>query len=156
MHLFELFASPSSLYVSRPLIECEEFYAWVQQHFDKSLSIDKFHVTIVHAKTPFAWNALEPQTDTLVVKGGKRALTPLGDKGTVVLKFASTALHARWQEFCEAGATWDWESYQPHVTITYDGANLDLDRILPYKGTLTFGAEEFEPVTEYQPSEQKT
>jgi hypothetical protein len=156
MRLLELFASPSTLYVNRPLIDCDDFYAWVQEHFDKALVRDEYHVSIVHAKTAFAWDQFTPQTKKLVIDGGKRSVTPLGDKGAVVLRFASSTLQTRWSEFCDAGAQWDWETYQPHVTITYDGAGLDLDAIPPFTGTLTFGAEEFTPVTEYKPSERNT
>lgn len=153
MHLFELFASPASLYVSRPLIDSEDFFAWVGEHFKKSIAADECHVTIAHSKTLFT-NHLEPATDDLEIRHGHRSLTHLGDDGeAVVLKFTCPALQRRWAEFCDEGAKWDFNNYQPHITISYDGADLDLDNIPPFDGVLTFGPEVFAPVVKYHPKE---
>ena len=46
------------------------------------------------------------------------------------------------------GASWDWSEYQPHVTIAYAGADVDLSEIEPYNGKLVFGPEKFAEVDE--------
>jgi hypothetical protein len=48
----------------------------------------------------------------------------------------------------ERGASWDYEEYQPHVTITYNGGGIDLHAIEPYRGRLVFGPEIFEEINE--------
>jgi hypothetical protein len=46
------------------------------------------------------------------------------------------------------GASFDFEEYQPHVTITYQGGDLDLSKVEPYRGKLVFGPEIFSEVVE--------
>jgi hypothetical protein len=41
------------------------------------------------------------------------------------------------------GASHDFDEYQPHVTITYEGSDLDLSKVEPYRGELVFGPEIF-------------
>jgi hypothetical protein len=64
----------------------------------------------------------------------------------VVLLFASDALSWRHQGMVEAGASHDYDEYQPHVTLTYDAGDVDLDTIKPFTGELRFGPELFEPL----------
>lgn len=67
----------------------------------------------------------------------------LGDGSAIVLRFSSSDLHHRWREFRAAGASWDFPGYKPHVSITYDGAGMDLSKIKPFDGELRFGPEVF-------------
>jgi 2'-5' RNA ligase len=67
----------------------------------------------------------------------------LGNEGAVVLRFESPALAERWQEFKDAGASWDHDAYRPHVTITYDAGDVDLSKVKPYDGLLEFDGEVF-------------
>ena len=52
-------------------------------------------------------------------------------------------------------ASFDFEQYQPHVTVTYaKPEGLDLATVEPFRGKLEFGPEIFEEVTEgWRPSE---
>lgn len=135
------------LYVFRPLLNAEEVIEWAKSSgFDTVLPPDEMHVTVVFSKTPFLWHTMEPRQDTLVVKGGLREVSPLGDKGAVVLKFDSPNLVSRWAEFRSGGASWDFVSYSPHATITYNGAGVNLDDMKPFDGDLVFGPEVFEDV----------
>jgi hypothetical protein len=67
----------------------------------------------------------------------------LGNEGAVVLRFESSALAERWQEFKDAGASWDHDAYRPHITITYDAGDVDLSKVKPYDGLLEFDGEVF-------------
>jgi len=81
--------------------------------------------------------------------GGPRVVEPLGPKGAVVLFFASSELSWRHHEIVEAGASWDYESYQPHITLTYNPPEgLELDDVEPYRGPITLGPEIFEEVND--------
>jgi hypothetical protein len=66
----------------------------------------------------------------------------------VVLKFDSPELAARWQAARDAGASWDYDGYHPHVTITYDGGGVDLSGVQPFAGDLVFGPEVHAPLNE--------
>ena len=58
-----------------------------------------------------------------------------------MLKLDAPELVERWEKFTAAGAKWDWPSLQPHVTLTYEAHEFDLEQITPYYGDLIFGPE---------------
>jgi hypothetical protein len=47
----------------------------------------------------------------------------------------------------DKGASWDWPSYQPHITITYNPGEVALDKVEPYQGRIELGPEIFEEIT---------
>jgi hypothetical protein len=63
-----------------------------------------------------------------------------------MLHFDSKELTQRWQQICDAGASWDYSEYQPHVTISYNATNVG--DIEPYTGQLVFGPERFAEIKE--------
>jgi hypothetical protein len=95
-----------------------------------------------------AWNE-DADGKMTVPAGGARLVEKLGDKGAVVLLFSSSALSWRHEDMVRNGASHDFDSYQPHVTITYDGGKMTADQMAavePYRGELVFGPEVFEEV----------
>jgi hypothetical protein len=44
----------------------------------------------------------------------------------------------------EAGASWDWPDYQPHISLSK--APVDLSKIEPYRGEIVLGPEIFEEI----------
>lgn len=149
-------AQPRTLYVSRKLLNGDEFLRWAKsQGFETTLDADDLHVTIAFSRTPVDWmKAGEAwagdKGGTLTVQpGGARIVEPFGDKGAVVLLFNSSELSWRHEAIRrDAGASWDWPEYQPHVSITYAGSGVDLSKVEPYRGELRFGPEIFEEVVE--------
>lgn len=142
-----------TLYVSRPLLNGAEFIAWAKgQGFTSVIAPADLHVTVAFSRAEVDWSQLEPDNETLAVNSTvDRSVGALGDKGAVVQHFASSALTARWQKFRDAGASWDFPGYQPHVSITYDGTSVDLSKVKPFMGQLIFGPETFAEVnTDWQ------
>lgn len=144
-----------ALYVSRGVKNADDLLAWAKaQGFTDTLAADDLHVTIAYSKTPVDWFAAPDDFDTIRVPGaadqkdGARSVEALGDKGAVVLRFESTDLESRWQAFCEAGASWDFEGYKPHITITYEPGDVDLTKVDPYAGIIELGPERFEEIDE--------
>jgi hypothetical protein len=142
-----------TLYVMRPLTNADDVIEWAKaQGFGKTLTPDDMHVTIAFSKAKVDWSDAGDHFDTLIVprsseqKNGRRSVEKLGDKGAVVLRFESVELAKRWQQFRDIGASWDHDSYRPHVTITYQGDDVDLSAVEPYDGPLEFGAEQFAEV----------
>lgn len=136
-----------TLYVNRPLLNVDEFVSWAKNAgFKNTLKEKDFHATIAFSKKAVNWDVFHPQNNKITISGGKRTVSPLGDEGAVVLKFESTELYKRWKEFLTGGCSWDYDSYQPHVSITYDGSSIDLKKIEPYNGKLIFGPEVFKEV----------
>lgn len=148
-------AAPRTLYVSRALLNADELIAWAKgQGFDSTLPADDLHVTITYSKARVDWMKMgapwdgDAKGDLIVPAGGARIVEPLGDKGAVVLLFASSALSWRHEDMVRNGASHDFPEYQPHVTITYQGAGVDLSKVEPYRGALHFGPEIFAELDE--------
>lgn len=139
-------AAPRSLYVRRDLLNKSDIYAWARaQGFTTVL--EDLHVTIVHTHVPIDWFKVytaEPRLE--VPQGGARMVEHLGNKGAIVLLFKAETLEWRYDHFKNIGAQTDYDEYTAHVTLTYNGANLDLEMVEPYKGKLLFGPELFEEV----------
>lgn len=149
-------AAPRTLYVSRKLLNAADFIRWAKsQGFDTTTPADELHVTIAFSRQPVDWMKIgqdwssDKDGNLTVPAGGARIVQKLGDKGAAVLLFASNDLTWRHQAFIEAGASWDFPEYQPHVAITYQApADLDLSKVEPYTGPLKFGPELFAEVVD--------
>lgn len=146
-----------TLYVARPVLNGEEIVAWAKsQGFAKTLEPDDLHVTICYSREPLDWLQLErDETPITIPASSDRAVMPLGDKGAIVLKFSDARLLARWRVFRENGASWDYEGVlKPHVSITYQGAGIDVVGMEPYRGPIVLGGEVWKPVNqEWTPKE---
>lgn len=147
-------AAPRTLYVSRKLLNGAEFLAWAKgQGFTKTLAASDLHVTIAFSRAKLDWMKVgdtwgNADGKLTVAPGGARLVEPLGDKGAVVLLFNAAELSWRNMSIREAGASWDYPEYQPHVTITYEGGDVDLSKVEPYRGALEFGPEIFAELDE--------
>lgn len=147
MHLRENKKSgdKASLYIYRPLINADELIRWaVKSGFNTLVSHSDMHVTVAFSRTELSWATIPFEYKKTIVENGYREVKRLGDKGAIVLKFESRELHHRWKRLRELGASWDWPSYQPHITLTYSGdsfSNSDIENMEPYEGVLWFGAE---------------
>jgi len=52
------------------------------------------------------------------------------DKSVLVLKFSCPNLEKRHKELMdEHNATWDYDEYIPHVTLSYDGKDIDISKL---------------------------
>lgn len=86
---------------------------------------DDFHTTIVYSKVHIDW---EPIThDTTAHAVGYRVF---GDeKRILVLELECESLTYRFDEAMESGATYDFPEYIPHVTLSYDIGDFDVDSL---------------------------
>lgn len=135
------------LYAFRPVLNAEMIREWAaSQGFERALPADDMHVTVVFSKTPFSAELTEAANaqaivrhDNIVVTGGKRTVTPLGDKGAVVLKIECAQLQYEHMAFRAMGASWDFQEYTPHITITYTGSDAPVARMQPFLGDIVLG-----------------
>lgn len=149
MKLTELFENKKTLYISRPVLNAEEFIDWAKsQGFEKTLEAKELHVTIAFSKKVVDWSEIKALTNEVKISNEKRVVQKLGDDGAVVLRFESTELKNRWKEILDHGASWDFDDYHPHVTITYDGKDLTLENIKPFDKELILGPENMHEVDE--------
>jgi len=135
------------IYMYRSVMNAEEIVEWArEQGFGSTLEPNDMHVTVVFSKAAFSRELTEVAEShgqlgysNIVVRGGKRAVVPLGDKGAVVLKIQSDQLQYEHMEFRGMGASWDFQEYTPHVTITYRGTTKPPSEIMPFTGDIVLG-----------------
>ncbi|RJX83485.1 anti-CBASS protein Acb1 family protein [Pseudomonas sp. LS-2] len=147
-------AAPRSLYVSRAVLNAGEIIAWAKsQGFDTTLPADDMHVTVAYSREPLDWMKVgeswsgNGKGQLSIAPGGARLIDKFGE-GAVVLLFNSSELAWRHVSIIEAGASWDWPEYQPHITFTYEPGSVDLSKVEPYRGAIELGPEIFEEVVE--------
>jgi phage-related protein (TIGR01555 family) len=141
-------AAPRTLYVCRPVLNAAEIIAWAKrQGFKSTLAADDLHVTVAFSRQPVDWMAIDGNAadEVKVQAGGPRLVETLG-QGAVALLFKSWELAWRWRDIKDIGASWDWPTYQPHITITYEPGDVDLSKVEPYQGEIVLGPERFEEI----------
>ena len=135
------------IYMYRPVLNAEQIHEWaLSQGFTSALPLDDLHVTVVFSKAAFSADLSRVAEingtvhhNNIVVRGGKRAVVPLGDKGAVVLKIQSGELQYEHLMFRQMGASWDFQEYTPHISITYQGRDLPLGNMQPFMGDIVLG-----------------
>lgn len=146
-----------TLYVNRPVKNADEIIAWFKaQGMQTLLPPEEMHVTIAYSKRRVDWEALgDENTDEIEMEPSlRRSVIPLGDKGAIVLQVASPELNTRWKTFIHKGASWDWDGYRPHITLTYK-SDVDAGRFIPFPGRIILGPEKFAEVdTDWSPAEK--
>lgn len=136
-----------TLYLSRPLINGGELVDWAkQQGFKTTMPPEAMHTTLAYSKAPFEWDQIGLVANPHTSEGGDRSVQPLGDGGAVVLKFDDPILSQRWAGIHAAGASSDFSSFTPHVTLSWDAADVDLSKVEPFTGPLQFGPEVAAPL----------
>jgi hypothetical protein len=126
------------LYVGRALTNVAALRAWADQYGIPL--VDDPHVTVVYSRVGVPLPAAAPRV--VVEPEQFFEIAPLGNEGAIVLRFYSPELSARWREARRLGATWDYRGgYKAHLTLTYDGAEVDWSAVELPDFALEFGPE---------------
>lgn len=146
-------SAPRTLYVQRKVLNAAELIAWAKaQGFKTTIPADDLHVTIAFSRDPVDWMKVgkdwheNDDGQLTVAPGGARQVEKLGPTAQVLM-FNSSALAYRHESIKRAGASWDWQDYQPHITISYD-PHERLTTVEPYRGKIVLGPEIFEELDE--------
>ncbi len=153
-------AAPRPLYVRRDVVNAVEIVEWARGQGFTPVPAGDMHVTLAHSREPVDWMAVgmsgwgegDERGRMTIKPGGARLVEPLGEEGAIVLLFSSWELSHRHGSIREAGAKWDFDDYQPHVTIAYEAWPLSSERTKaireaePYRGKIVLGPEIFEEV----------
>lgn len=138
-------ARPRTLYVRRDVVNVAEITKWARSQGFTDILPD-LHVTIISSRLPLDWMAMGSswQAKLEVPVGGPRIVDVLGTTSPFfVLLFASDELINRHDRAKEAGASWDFPEFQPHISIQ-KGGEIDIEKVEPYRGKILLGAEIFE------------
>lgn len=132
------------LYVCRYVENTDDIEEWARGQGFTDILVN-LHVTIAHSSEPVVWDAIPKADDKFVLEGGRRRMHKFGK--AIVILLDSDELDERWEEFGDHGASWDFPSYRPHVTILYDEEDeFNIKDIEPYRGEIVFGKEVFEEI----------
>lgn len=139
-------AAPRTLYVRRDVVNRAEIARWARAQGFADIVPD-LHVTIAYSRTPVDWFKVgQSWSDRIeIAAGGPRQMDRFGDHS--VLLITASELVWRHREIADAGASWDWPDYQPHISIQI-GGEIDLEKVEPYRGKIVLGPEIFEEVRE--------
>ncbi|MDX0249784.1 DUF1073 domain-containing protein [Sinorhizobium meliloti] len=140
-------AAPRTLYVRRDVINRADIVRWAEGQGFNDIVPD-LHVTIAYSRTPVDWfemgESWSPRLE--IAAGGPRQMDSLGGDGKYkALLITASELVWRHRAMIEAGASWDWPEYQPHISIQI-GGDIDLSKVEPYRGKIVLGPEIFEEV----------
>lgn len=138
-------AAPRTLYVRRDVLNRSEIVLWATEQGFTDIVPD-LHVTIAYSRTPVDWfemgESWSPRLE--IAAGGPRQMEGLGQDGKYkALLITASELVWRHRAMIEAGASWDWPEYQPHISIQI-GGEIDLSKVEPYRGKIVLGPEIFE------------
>lgn len=145
----EIKNAKAPLYVRRPVLNAEQIIEWAKaQGFSSTLKPSDLHVTICRSRAGVESKDIEKIKGKLIVASKEaRRVARLGEKGAVVLFFRSSAIEARWLQLIQKhGASWDYDSFHPHITLTYNAGDVDLAKVEAYDGPLVLGDEIHRPI----------
>lgn len=99
------------------------------------------HVTVAYTSKPIKASRVPAMTGGMVVPPGGRTIERFGD--SLVLCLDCPQLQARHADYVKAGASWDYPSYRPHITLAHWDAMgpTSEDLIPPYDEPITLAAE---------------
>lgn len=142
-------AAPRTLYISRRVLNVEDIRRWAKsQGFETT--VEDLHVTLIYSRQPVDWMKMgSPWSDgrdgrLVIPPGGARLVEKLGT--AIVLLFSSSELSWRHEDLKRNGASFDYDQYQPHISLTYQ--DLDFSSVTPYRDEIVLGPEVFEEVNE--------
>lgn len=142
-------AAPRTLYVRRDVLNRADIVRWARAQGFTDIVPD-LHVTIAYSRDPVDWFKVGTSWSERIeiAAGGPRQMERLGEDGRyIALLITANDLVWRHREIIEAGASWDWPDYQPHISIQI-GGEVDLSKVEPYQGRIILGPEIFESVRE--------
>lgn len=123
----EITKADSAQYIGRSVLNVDQLNAWWQsvRRDGEPASIDPNpHITVAFSRTVFDW-AID-RTILAVTPDDTDDIGLLGAMNAVVLFLHSPILESRWQAALDAGATWSYDGYRPHLTLFYLGADVDV------------------------------
>lgn len=131
------------IFIERPVLSVEPILFMASQLGITVQKPQDLHVTVMYSRTAVSWchPVFLPDPSLLWLQPQAFVFDRFGpDNSILVLKIDSRELQERHRQLCAAGARWDFETYQPHITL---GAPPDhaLPGSVAFPTRLTLGAE---------------
>lgn len=90
--------------------------------------VDDFHATVVYSRKNIDWDTATDIDETARPIGFEKFDTK-EDKKCLVLLLTSDYLSRRFNLAMEKGATYDFDDYRPHITLSYDCGDFDISKL---------------------------
>jgi len=103
---------------------------------------DDLHVTIAYSTKPFIFR---PALETINIVPGKSQFGIMGGSH-LVLMLDSIPLQCEHHRTQEAGASYDYPNYNPHITIEYDCGDIDFSHLQNPDFDIILSGEYIEPL----------
>lgn len=119
-------ADDAGQYVGRLLVNADLLAVWWAgvRHWSEPEAIDPNpHLTVAYSSADFPW--MIDRSWIFIPPEQIKGVGLLGPKNALVLFLDSPILESRWAATVEAGASWDYDGYKPHITVCYLGAGYD-------------------------------
>jgi len=91
------------------------------------VDMKSLHTTLAYSRRELP---LTKGTVSYVVEGEAKGLEIFhdGDKNTLVLLLDSIILHKLFKLYCSMGATYDYDEYKPHITLSVDVGDWEIPK----------------------------
>ena len=78
---------------------------------------DPFHITQIYSRAAVDWSkpVFAPSPEQMLIQARDLEIHRFGD--IIVAKVVSPGLMSRFDALIQAGATWDFPEYQPHISL---------------------------------------
>lgn len=116
----------SAQYIGRQVLNAGHLAAWWSSVAPENASRvcdPNPHITVAYSSTEFEW--VIDRSLVVIQPEAFDGLGLLGPDNAVVLFLNSPLLESRWQAMRDAGGSWSYDGYKPHVTLCYLGAEYD-------------------------------
>jgi hypothetical protein len=137
---------PVAWYGYRKVLNPLDIITWARnQGFTNVSNPDDLHVTFCYSKQPFNLPKRDLAKQRLDIIPDKTEYKVFGeDKDTHVIAFSSNQLLEYHNDLRDAGASYDFPEYIPHVSFSKE--KTPLSNITPYTGKIILGKERFKEI----------
>jgi len=134
--------SLKTLQIGRPLNEPAAFLRWANKTLNPNIAFTNPHSTIAYSRSPVDWTQtiFAPLEGKVIVEPTSFKMKVLAGN-VLVLAFESEELEERWRELRNEGASWDFETFQPHITLGKQPTDLVIEDIDVFNLPVVLGPE---------------
>lgn len=139
----------SNVYAECPVLNGKDLHKWIASICPTPMPANKLHSTVAYSRESVDLSKIHPNRPFVLKPSRNRKLKKLGDAVALVFpENEARTLYDIWSMFRNAGASWDFPSFVPHVSISYNWSvdQGELDLINAYEGPIKFGVYKIEPI----------
>lgn len=134
----------TNVYAHFPVVNEESIRNWVKTAFPrKAMTKDRLHVTVCYSSADVDLKQVTARKGFILAGSLSRKLELFGESVVIVLSpNENRRFIDAWQMFRDAGASWDYPTYIPHITIgsKWGISQAQLNKIDAYPGSISFGS----------------